>query len=404
VSQSGKKMSTQATVYMWIIGLGGLSNFLLRIFIAQDPIPQQWISFLGLAMVFCLGAVFNVSVGKGELNVGYMALFTVLVSYGPLPTMWLMVPAHLLLVVLGKRSLFVSLFNFGQLSFSAIWAYFIFARLGGMLSSPGGDINWLAFIFCTLAYDILNFCLVSGVLSLRDNTSFFREFLTAFWHQRKNTFLLYHSLAVTTSVLFFYEDVAAIVILSIVTVSLRYAFELPQKLKREKEAALQDGLTEVYNYRYLSEWKENCGQKMINSKEPFAFLFLDIDNLKKINDTWGHTAGDDVIRYVAKTLRESCRKSDCIIRYGGDEFLIILPGSKRKTAAKIALRLYNILEEDGEDIPEFSVSMGLGSFPEDARDIDELFDKVDQASYRGKRTDAHTVYHVEGKALSADRW
>ena len=98
---------------------------------------------------------------------------------------------------------------------------------------------------------------------------------------------------------------------------------------RTKDASLSDRLTEARNRRYLETVSDRQVAGMLERNEPFSLALLDIDHFKRVNDTFGHDAGDKVLRIVAEVARKRLRKSDTFVRYGGEEFLVLLPGAEK---------------------------------------------------------------------------
>jgi diguanylate cyclase (GGDEF)-like protein len=112
-------------------------------------------------------------------------------------------------------------------------------------------------------------------------------------------------------------------------------------------------------------------------------LLLDLDGLKKINDDHGHLVGSRALCRLADTLRIHCREIDTAARYGGDEFVLVLPETDSEAARLVSQRISERLRNDGEE-PPISVSTGAAIFPRDGRTIDELLGAADRALYRDK--------------------
>lgn len=156
---------------------------------------------------------------------------------------------------------------------------------------------------------------------------------------------------------------------------------------REK-AAKTDSLTGLYNHR---TFYERLGKEMefIKSKglrkNPISALILDIDFFKKVNDDFGHPAGDEVLKQVAKILGECVRATDIVARYGGEEFAVVLPLANKNKAAEVAERIRANVE--GADFPvnrKITVSIGVAAFPEDGKDPQTLMKVADEALYSAK--------------------
>ena len=162
--------------------------------------------------------------------------------------------------------------------------------------------------------------------------------------------------------------------------------------------ALHDGLTELPNRTLLYD---RLRQAILLSKrehQPLALLVMDLDRFKEVNDTFGHHAGDDVLRQVAARLRTELRESDTIARLGGDEFAIILPGVADEaaavlTAGRLLQALLQPLTIEGEQL-EIRASIGIVLFPRHAEDADTLLRHGDAAMYEAKRTGAGTALYT----------
>jgi len=157
-----------------------------------------------------------------------------------------------------------------------------------------------------------------------------------------------------------------------------------------QKMAVTDGLTGLYNHRHFQErlYAEFTRSRRI--PEPLSLLFVDIDLFKSINDSHGHPAGDEILRGVAGVIRNNVREIDVLARYGGEEFAVILPGTDREGAGKMAERLRRSVAEhafyiDWKEI-KITVSVGAATYPTDAADKEDLILKADQALYRAKRS------------------
>jgi diguanylate cyclase (GGDEF)-like protein len=165
---------------------------------------------------------------------------------------------------------------------------------------------------------------------------------------------------------------------------------------REKEA-ITDPLTSLHNYRFFRSESERELQRSERYNKPFSLAIIDIDNFKPYNDTHGHLAGDKVLIALAKLLTENTRKSDTIARYGGDEFILILPELELNQAKSLAQKLCDTMHQSKDlkklDLKsvELSISIGIASFPESGKTIDDLLKKADKALYDAKKSGKNTV-------------
>jgi diguanylate cyclase (GGDEF)-like protein len=160
-----------------------------------------------------------------------------------------------------------------------------------------------------------------------------------------------------------------------------------QSRSRELESqANTDPLTGLGNLRALQRQLAILLDVHKRYRHPFGLLLMDIDGLKRINDSHGHQAGDRVLMQVAMSLRRSIRSVDTAARIGGDEFCVLLPQQDLKSAAKLAARLATAIEEEvaSPGDPNISVSIGVAASPEHGDDADALLDTADRAMYRAK--------------------
>jgi diguanylate cyclase (GGDEF)-like protein len=160
-----------------------------------------------------------------------------------------------------------------------------------------------------------------------------------------------------------------------------------QSRSRELESqANTDPLTGLGNLRALQRQLANLVDVHRRYLQPFGVLLMDIDGLKRINDSYGHQAGDRVLMQVAMSLRRSIRSVDTAARMGGDEFCVLLPHQDLKSAAKLAARLATAVEEEvaSPGDPPVTLSIGVAASPEHGDDAETLIDTADRAMYRAK--------------------
>lgn len=164
------------------------------------------------------------------------------------------------------------------------------------------------------------------------------------------------------------------------------AIENARLYERTETMAITDELTGAFNYRYLKAKLEEELEKTKKQKRKLSLLMLDLDNFKEINDSRGHTTGDRTLRALAERLKMGLRKDDVFTRYGGDEFIVILPKTDKQEAIKIAHRLKRIVEEN-----RLKTSIGVSTYPDDSEYIIEA---VDKALYRAKEKGGDLVYSL----------
>jgi diguanylate cyclase (GGDEF)-like protein len=161
------------------------------------------------------------------------------------------------------------------------------------------------------------------------------------------------------------------------------------KLHAEIEKlATTDGLTGLYNHRRFQENLTEEFKRLNRHLSPVSLMLTDIDYFKKVNDNYGHPAGDIVLKGVSKIIRKEIRDVDVPARYGGEEFAVILPGTDAEGAKNIAERLRKAVmntnfSADGK-LLKITISIGIAAAPVDAKGKEELIEKADKALYHAK--------------------
>lgn len=160
--------------------------------------------------------------------------------------------------------------------------------------------------------------------------------------------------------------------------------------------AITDGLTGLWNQRHMMELLREELQRAARYQRTFSVLMLDVDSFKSFNDTYGHLQGDLLLRNIASVLRTNIRSVDHVGRYGGEEFLIILPETGKHEACLLAERVRSAVEAYGLVPTENgsirrTVSIGVAAYPEDGLNPSELLERADEALYRAKRAGKNCV-------------
>lgn len=165
------------------------------------------------------------------------------------------------------------------------------------------------------------------------------------------------------------------------------AFDLTNRKRAEEQAqllAITDPLTGLGNYRRIFEVLHAEIERSGRTRRPFAILLLDLDGLKKINDSYGHLTGSRALQRLGDVLRFFCRAIDTAARYGGDEFAVILPETGASAAAFVASRIRERIATES-DQPPLSASIGVAVYPRDGETIEALLQTADRELYRMKR-------------------
>lgn len=176
----------------------------------------------------------------------------------------------------------------------------------------------------------------------------------------------------------------------------RYADRLRTNFQQSLELALTDPLTGLYNRRYMEAHLDTLIERARQSHRPFSVVMIDIDHFKPINDTYGHDAGDDVLRQFARRIQCNLRGIDLACRYGGEEFVIVMPDADMPTAEAVAERLRSQIAatpfpvSEGARNLDVTISIGIAARVEGDRP-DSLLKRADEALYRAKRSGRNRV-------------
>jgi diguanylate cyclase (GGDEF)-like protein/PAS domain S-box-containing protein len=163
--------------------------------------------------------------------------------------------------------------------------------------------------------------------------------------------------------------------------------DITERKKNEEKVhyqATHDALTGLANYREFLDSLEREVRRGERSNRSFAVLLLDLDELKAINDRFGHLAGNRALKRLSEVMKEQCRATDLAARYGGDEFAVLLVDGDPGMARQIAGRIEQALGARREE-PRLSVSIGISIFPDDGRSVQDLLEAADRELYQRKR-------------------
>jgi diguanylate cyclase (GGDEF)-like protein len=169
------------------------------------------------------------------------------------------------------------------------------------------------------------------------------------------------------------------------------------------DASLLDPLTGAFTRATFKEQLHIYIERAQREATTCSLLFFDLDHFKSINDAFGHARGDEALREVARCVKETTRESDLFFRYGGDEFVLILPDTPKSEAVQLATRLLDKIRTrpiGGDAALTLSISVGVASFPEDTAADDALFEKADARNYEAKRRGRARVIADEASVVS----
>jgi diguanylate cyclase (GGDEF)-like protein len=195
-------------------------------------------------------------------------------------------------------------------------------------------------------------------------------------------------------------DFAAL--LSLVGNHVSHIIDKIKLFQETKRLAITDGLTGLYNSRYFYKYLDLEIARTKRYGNSFSLVLFDIDDFKKLNDTYGHQSGDEVLQHLARILKSISRETDIVVRFGGEEFIIILPNTSEEDAIALAHRVLDATQDmkiaisDKEEV-SITLSGGIASYPQNASSAKALLNAADNAMYAAKAAGKNTIICFQGE-------
>lgn len=248
------------------------------------------------------------------------------------------------------------------------------------------------FLLTEFAYHVLLLQLLGIFLFLRVSNSFFIAIV---------------NLAILVFDFYYFKDIVGSKFLKAYIINYILIFYIAYYLRdvfyklslKVEELSVTDGLTGLLNQKGFIKKIEEEYHRSIRYKKSFSLIMLDCDDLKKINDSYGHKYGSMVIKMIADIIKDNCRRTDFAGRYGGDEFMICLVETNVNSAYEFSERLRKMIEvkslftDKGKDF-KISVSIGVSGFPESGDKLYEIIENSDKALYMAKNDGKNRVKNV----------
>jgi diguanylate cyclase (GGDEF)-like protein len=172
-----------------------------------------------------------------------------------------------------------------------------------------------------------------------------------------------------------------------------------QRLLQEmREQTIRDSLTSLYNRRFLQDYLERELIRARRERAPLALIMMDLDRFKRLNDSEGHQAGDQVLVQMGALLKRHVRGSDIACRYGGEEFAVVLPKTTLESAQRRSAEICSAIRREAELLRGVTASLGVALCPAHATDAEELLRAADHALYEAKRAGRNQVRIFAGSS------
>jgi len=175
------------------------------------------------------------------------------------------------------------------------------------------------------------------------------------------------------------------------------ALENARLYQKMSMLAVIDGLTGAYTRQHLNTRLDEEWARCRRQNAPLSLLMVDVDDFKAVNDKYGHLTGDKVLRQLVEIIKIHVRKSDVVSRYGGEEFVILLPDTDRKGALKVAKKIRREVERNSQ--PRVTVSVGIAENTSDYPGSEQLLQEADSAMYGAKKAGKNRIYLAAGGKL-----
>ena len=240
--------------------------------------------------------------------------------------------------------------------------------------------------------------ITSNGLEIFNNITHNINFLNKLYYENVNHLEEYYHNTISEKN-FIKSIIIVVCILSIIVVifiNLFYYAKIQKYIQKVEHLNIIDPMTQLYNRRFLENFIDKFVSQAQREGELFTILMIDIDFFKKVNDTYGHDVGDKVIIEVAHILQTCIRRSDLAIRYGGEEFMVLLHGSNASSSLIVTQKIKNSFEAiefkaNKNQTFHKTLSIGVSEFPKDTKDIWECIKLADKALYQAKNSGRNRV-------------
>lgn len=387
----------EIVAYMVAVALIGLAHMAGLIIVY--PLPDLGTTFL-YVLLGMIGEHLSVPFSTGNfISLGDQVAFAALWQYGPPLAILCLTPPVLVQVFTKKKAVLNSLFNSGQYTLSIAVAG-LAVRLASALPGSQTPVGQVLRVFLMVTtFDFVNNAFVSFALALDQEQPWFRLLARIGYTERKNSLVLWYLINMACVLLATYMGRIGVLFMFAGIFALWAQLKFERELERKSVEANTDVLTGLYNVRYLEDWLSKEFPRLASQTDKCSLVFVDVDGLKEVNDTFGHDAGDAVLVHLARVLKSVIRADDKVVRYGGDEFILICGKADLGEASRIGKRVLEAIEQSPathQGVPlDYGVSLGVASFPRHSTFGRDLVRMADKAMYLAKKSGGNTVYTAD---------
>lgn len=293
--------------------------------------------------------------------------------------------------ILHRRGAARTIFNVGQLTISTyLTGLFLYLFHDGTVKLPG---DFIYIVPAIMIFELANMLFVSIALAFRNNEPL-KEVLIAGLKESQVGMPLYLANGLIMYICYTAYGIWGLTLVIIPLFSVNWLLKASKNADQHKEDAYLCPTTKLKNKRCLNEWLENEFRAVVRNDANISFILIDIDDFKHVNDRFGHDVGDQVLTEFGQLLRDNLRDTDLIYRYGGEEFVVILPGFPEERAHTVIERLRNLLQQHGFANGELQVTFSAGISSLDSgllydrkmNAADEMIRRADKAMYTAKQS------------------
>lgn len=330
------------------------------------------------------------------LSMSFPFMICILLLLGPTATMWIFVPGTIISHILMKKAPYKIIFNVSQIANSVLFAGILLPKTFNKIHLTQ-DIWWILFLVVSL--DLLNFIQVIKIICIRDKVSFFKTFKEIWIDDLMTVRPIYYATGIIMAICYQSQGIVGGLLVAAPVLGAFFLLEAQNELKSQTSKANTDALTNLGNRYALTTWWEKRLPQIISESQELSVILIDIDDFKRVNDNFGHDIGDNVLKLVAEIISDCVRRTDCVFRFGGEEFVVLLPESNQTGAKYVAERIRTSIAE--AKIPyldsiNLSISAGLSRLTERLieEEVDipgELIRRADKAMYLAKQNGKNQI-------------